>query len=63
MAVVCHSYGGLGGAVMEMVIAKRSGQSQKGLVPCQSTLQVRGEDTDDNRSHRLPGATLWVGLS
>ena len=39
------------------------GQSQGGLVTCLSTCRVRDEDTDDARSHRHPGAQLWVWLS
>ena len=30
---------------------------------CRSTSHVQGEDTDDTRSHHLPGVQLWVGSS
>ena len=34
MVVVGHSYGGLGGAGMELVVAKHARESQEGLVAC-----------------------------
>ena len=50
------------GAGMEVVLGRHAGQSQ-GVVACRSTSPVRGEDAVDTRSHNLPGAQLWVGLS
>ena len=57
---------GLVGTGMEVVDGMHSWQSQGGwshVGRCRSTCRVRGEDTDDTRSHRRPGAQLWVGLS
>ena len=54
------------GAGMEVVVGRHAGQSQgtwSHVGRCWSTSRVRGLDTDDNRSHRLPGMQLLVGLS
>ena len=51
---------------MEVVDGSHAGQSQGGWLQvgrCRSTSPVRDEDTGDTRSHRLPGAQLWVGPS
>ena len=52
---------------MEVVVDLRHArQSEDGLSHvgcCQSTSRVQCEDTDDSRSHRLPGAKLWIGLN
>ena len=51
---------------MKVVAGKHPGQGQEDLSyfgRCTSTSQVRGGDSDDARSHHLPGAQLWVGSS
>ena len=51
---------------MEVVVGKHARKARKGwshVERCRSTSRVRGEDTDDNQSHRLPGAQFLVGLS
>ena len=53
-------------AGMEVVDGKHAGQSQGGWLhvgTCQSAPIVRGEDTDDTRSHSRPRMQLWVGSS
>ena len=62
---VSHGYGGLGVAGMKVVDGMHSGKSQGGwshVGRCQSTFRVRGEDTDDTRSHLCSNVQLWVGL-
>ena len=49
---------------MEVMVGKDAGQRQGGwshVRRCRSTSRVRDENTDDTRSHRLPGAWLLVG--
>ena len=51
---------------MEVVAGRHAGQSQGGchhVGKCRSTSRVRGEGTDDTRSHHLPGAQFWIGSS
>ena len=51
---------------MEVMVGMHAGQSQERLVACgrcRSTSLVRGDNTGDTRSHRLPGAQLLVGSS
>ena len=66
MGVVVIAMLGWVGTGMEVVDGKHVGRSQGGLRHvgrCLSTSRVRGEDTDDTQSHRLPGAQLWVWSS
>ena len=54
------------GAGMQVVDGMHAGQSQVGWSHdgrCCSTSRVLGEVTDDTRSHRCPGAQLWLGSS
>ena len=59
MCVVGHCYGVFGGAGMMVVDGMHAGQSQGGLSHFPSVRRYTG----DTRSHRCPGAQLWVGLS
>ena len=66
IGIVGHSHGMLDEAGMEMVVGEHVGQSQQvwshvGI--CRCTSRVRDEESDDARSHRLPGAQLLVWLS
>ena len=50
------------GTGVEVVVDMHAEQSQEGcwhVGRCRSTCLVRGEDTDDTRSHLCPDAQLW----
>ena len=53
-------------AEIDVVDGLHAGKSQGGwshVVRCRSIYRVQGKDNDETRSHRRPGALLWVELS
>ena len=66
MGVVSNGYGWLGEAGMEVEVGRHAGRSHEGcwhVRRCRSTSRVRGENTDDTRSHRFSEVQVWAGSS